>query len=60
MQPSRLSNLIYSTAENRLPEQIEVTALPRSGGLILASSASPHEAKLYLRIIRGGAKDSFD
>ncbi len=56
-KPVGYQNLICSTDEDVANEQVEIEALlPRTDGLILASSAPPAETKFYRRIIREGAK----
>jgi LacI family transcriptional regulator len=56
-KPLGYQNLICSTDENVISEQDEIEALlPRTDGLILASSASPAETKFYKRLIRDRAK----
>ena len=56
-KPVGYQNLICSTDEDAANEQVEIEALlPRTDGLILASSAPPAETKFYRRIIREGAK----
>src|SRR5437588_2533239 len=56
-KPLGYQNLICSTDEDTANEESEVEALlPRTDGLILASSASPSETKFYRRIIRERAK----
>lgn len=56
-KPLGYQNLICSTDENATNEESEIEALlPRTDGLILASSASPTETKFYRRIIRERAK----
>jgi len=56
-KPVGYQNLICSTDEDVANEQVEIEALlPRTDGLILASSAPPEETKFYRRIIREGAK----
>jgi len=56
-KPLGYQNLICSTDEDAANEQVEIGALlPRTDGLILASSAAPGETKFYRRIIREGAK----
>jgi LacI family transcriptional regulator len=56
-KPLGYQNLICSTDEDIANEESEVEALlPRTDGLILASSASPSETKFYRRIIRERAK----
>jgi len=56
-KPLGYQNLICSTDENAISEQDEIEALlPRTDGLILASSASPAETKFYKRMIRDRAR----
>src|SRR5437773_11528460 len=56
-KPAGYQNLICSTDEDAVNEEDEIEALlPRTDGLILASSASPNETKFYRRIIRDRAK----
>ncbi len=56
-KPLGYQNLICSTDEDAANEESEVEALlPRTDGLILASSASPTETKFYKRLIRERAK----
>jgi len=56
-KPLGYQNLICSTDENVANEESEVEALlPRTDGLILASSASLEETKFYKRITRERAK----
>jgi LacI family transcriptional regulator len=56
-KPLGYQNLICSTDEDAANEEAEIEALlPRTDGLILASSASPDELKFYRRIIRDHAK----
>jgi LacI family transcriptional regulator len=56
-KPLGYQNLICSTDEDTANEESEVQALlPRTDGLILASSASPEETKLYRRLVRERAK----
>src|SRR5438045_4431993 len=56
-KPLGYQNLICSTDEDTANEESEVEALlPRTDGLILASSASPSETRFYRRIIRERAK----
>ena len=56
-KPLGYQNLICSTDEDAVNEEDEIEALlPRTDGLILASSASPDETKFYRRIIRERAK----
>jgi LacI family transcriptional regulator len=56
-KPLGYQNLICSTDEDAPNEQVEIGALlPRTDGLILASSAAPGDTKFYRRIIREGAK----
>src|SRR5438445_3342556 len=56
-KPLGYQNLICSTDEDAVNEEDEIEALlPRTDGLILASSASPNETKFYRRIIRDRAK----
>jgi len=56
-KPLGYQNLICSTDEDAVNEESEIEALlPRTDGLILASSASPTETKFYRRIIRERAK----
>src|SRR5947208_1554725 len=55
-KPLGYQNLICSTDENIANEESEVEALlPRTDGLILASSASPEDTKFYRRAIRDRA-----
>lgn len=56
-KPLGYQNLICSTDEDTANEESEVEALlPRTDGLILASSASPAESKFYRRLVRERAK----
>lgn len=56
-KPLGYQNLICSTDENIANEESEIEALlPRTDGLILASSASPSETKFHRRAIRDRAK----
>ena len=56
-KPLGYQNVICSTDENVANEQAELEALlPRIDGVILASSASPHELKFFRRILREQAK----
>jgi len=56
-KPLGYQNLICSTDEDTANEESEVEALlPRTDGLILASSASPSETKFYRRLVRERAK----
>ncbi len=56
-KPLGYQNLICSTDEDTANEESEVEALlPRTDGLILASSAPPFDTKFYRRIIRERAK----
>jgi LacI family transcriptional regulator len=56
-KPVGYQNLICSTDEDATNEQAEIEALlPRTDGLILASSTSPEDTRFYRRIIREGAK----
>src|SRR5437868_2444961 len=56
-KPLGYQNLICSTDEDAANEESEVEALlPRTDGLILASSASLEETKFYKRVIRERAK----
>jgi LacI family transcriptional regulator len=56
-KPLGYQNLICSTDEDIANEESEIEALlPRTDGLILASSASPAETRFYRRIIRERAK----
>lgn len=56
-KPLGYQNLICSTDENIINEESEVEALlPRTDGLILASSASAAETKFYRRAIRDRAR----
>jgi LacI family transcriptional regulator len=56
-KPLGYQNLICSTDENAINEEVEIGALlPRTDGLILASSASPDDTKFLRRFIREGAK----
>src|SRR5439155_5289991 len=56
-KPLGYQNLICSTDEDAANEEAEIEALlPRTDGLILASSATPNETKFYRRIIRERAK----
>jgi LacI family transcriptional regulator len=56
-KPLGYQNLICSTDENALNEEVEIGALlPRTDGLILASSASSEGTKFLRRINREGAK----
>jgi len=55
--PMGYQNLICSTDEDANIEQREIEALlPRTDGLIVASSAAPQETRFYRRIIKEGAK----
>jgi LacI family transcriptional regulator len=56
-KPLGYQNLICSTDEDIANEESEVEALlPRTDGLILASSASPSDTRFYRRLIRERAK----
>jgi LacI family transcriptional regulator len=56
-KPLGYQNLICSTDEDAANEEAEVEALlPRTDGLILASSASLEESKFYKRLTRERAK----
>lgn len=56
-KPLGYQNLICSTDEDTANEESEVEALlPRTDGLILASSASPSETRFYRRLVRERAK----
>jgi LacI family transcriptional regulator len=56
-RPAGYQNLICSTDEDAANEIGEVEALlPRTDGLIVASSLPPAEAKFYRRAIKEGAK----
>jgi len=56
-KPLGYQNLICSTDEDTANEESEVEALlPRTDGLILASSASPSETKFYRRLVRERAR----
>jgi len=56
-KPLGYQNLICSTDEDLANEESEIEALlPRTDGLILASSASPSETKFYRRLVRERAK----
>jgi Fumarylacetoacetate (FAA) hydrolase family len=56
-RPVRYQNLICNTDENPAKELDEVEALmPRTNGLIVASSLPSGEAGFYRRIIKGGTK----
>lgn len=56
-KPLGYQNLICSTDEDTANEESEVEALlPRTDGLILASSASSSETKFYRRLVRERAK----
>jgi len=56
-KPLGYQNLICSTDEDIANEESEVEALlPRTDGLILASSTSPSETKFYRRLVRERAK----
>jgi len=56
-KPLGYQNLICSTDEDSVSEESEIEALlPRTDGLILASSASPGETKFFRRIIRERAR----
>src|SRR5215471_7045944 len=56
-KPLGYQNLICSTDENIGNEESEVEALlPRTDGLILASSASPADTRFYRRAIRDRAR----
>src|SRR5919202_4441674 len=59
-RPVGYRNLICNTDENAAKEMDETGALlPRTDGLIVASSLSPGEAGFYRRIIKEGAKVVF-
>src|SRR5215470_13274517 len=52
-KPLGYQNLICSTDENAANEQAEIEALlPRTDGLIIASSAAPNDTKFLRRTIR--------
>lgn len=56
-RPLSYQNLICNTDEDGVKEIGEVEALlPRTDGLILASSVAPEETRFYRRIIKEGAK----
>jgi LacI family transcriptional regulator len=56
-KPRGYQNLICSTDENIGNEESEIEALlPRTDGLILASSASPADTRFYRRAIRDRAR----
>src|SRR5204862_1962005 len=56
-KPLGYQNLICSTDEKITNEESEVEALlPRTDGIILASSASPAETKFYRRVVRDRAR----
>jgi len=56
-RPLGYQNLICSTDEQAANEQHEVEALlPRTDGLIVASSVPPNESVFYRRIIKDGAR----
>ncbi len=56
-KPLGYQNLICSTDEDSANEESEVEALlPRTDGLILASSVSPEDARFYKRLVRERAK----
>ena len=56
-KPLGYQNLICSTDEDADNEESEIEALlPRTDGLILASSASPEDLKFYKRLTRERAK----
>ena len=56
-KPLGYQNLICSTDEDAANEEAEIEALlPRTDGLILASSATPDDAKFYRRILREHAR----
>src|ERR1043166_9539652 len=56
-KPLGYQNLICSTDENIVNEESEVEALlPRTDGLILASSASPADTRFHRRAIRDRAR----
>jgi LacI family transcriptional regulator len=56
-RPAGYQNLICSTDEDAANEVGEVEALlPRTDGLIVASSLPPEEAKFYRRAIKEGAR----
>ena len=56
-KPLGYQNLICSTDEDAANEESEIEALlPRTDGLILASSAPPGETKFFRRIIRERAR----
>ena len=56
-RPAGYQNLICSTDEDGLKEIGEVEALlPRTDGLIVASSVAPEETKFYRKIIKDAAK----
>jgi LacI family transcriptional regulator len=56
-KPLGYQNLICSTDEDIANEESEIEALlPRTDGLILASSASPSETRFYRRLVRDRAK----
>jgi LacI family transcriptional regulator, galactose operon repressor len=56
-KPLGYQNLICSTDEDAASEEVEIEALlPRTDGLIVASSASADETRFYRRILRDRAK----
>jgi LacI family transcriptional regulator, galactose operon repressor len=56
-KPLGYQNLICSTDEDAANEEDEIEALlPRTDGLILASSATPDDTKFYRRILREHAR----
>jgi LacI family transcriptional regulator len=56
-KPQGYQNLICSTDENAANEEAEIEALlPRTDGLILASSAPANDTKFYRRILRERAR----
>jgi LacI family transcriptional regulator len=56
-RPLGYQNLICSTDEEAANEQREIEALlPRTDGLIVASSAAPKETAFYRRMIKDGAR----
>ena len=56
-RPLGYQNLICNTDEDATKEMGEIEALlPRTDGLILASSLAPEETKFYRRIMKEGAK----
>jgi LacI family transcriptional regulator len=56
-KPLGYQNLICSTDEDAANEQVEIEALlPRTDGLIVASSASPAETSFYRKIVKERGK----